>query len=131
MGLLDELAKYVKEYHKLGLVWNPKVNLMSAAPSELTVYLQGGKATEFSSAPVASAASSIPIPPPPPPILTLASGSSSGGELTGTAAVFAQINQGSDVTKGLKKVDKSQMTHKNPALRASGTVSAKTTSPSQ
>jgi len=33
-------------------------------------------------------------------------------------AVFSQLNRGEDVTKGLKKVDKSQMTHKNPTLRA-------------
>lgn len=33
-------------------------------------------------------------------------------------AVFSQLNRGEEVTKGLKKVDKSQMTHKNPALRA-------------
>lgn len=33
-------------------------------------------------------------------------------------AVFSELNRGEEVTKGLKKVDKSQMTHKNPALRA-------------
>ena len=27
------------------------------------------------------------------------------------------LNMGADVTKGLRKVDKSEMTHKNPALR--------------
>jgi adenylyl cyclase-associated protein len=31
--------------------------------------------------------------------------------------VFSQINQGGEITRGLKHVDKSQMTHKNPALR--------------
>jgi hypothetical protein len=36
--------------------------------------------------------------------------------------VFAELNRGSEVTKGLRKVDKSEMTHKNPALRASSTV---------
>jgi hypothetical protein len=50
--------------------------------------------------------------------------------LTGTAAVFAQLNQGPDVTKGLRKVDKSEMTHKNPSLRAGGSVPARTPSPS-
>jgi len=33
-------------------------------------------------------------------------------------AVFEQLNRGESVTSGLKKVDKSQMTHKNPSLRA-------------
>lgn len=37
-------------------------------------------------------------------------------------AIFAQLNRGEAVTTGLKKVDKSQMTHKNPALRATGPV---------
>ncbi|EWC48495.1 hypothetical protein DRE_07739 [Drechslerella stenobrocha 248] len=39
-------------------------------------------------------------------------------------AVFAQLNQGSSVTSGLRKVDKTEMTHKNPSLRASSLVSA-------
>jgi adenylyl cyclase-associated protein len=38
-------------------------------------------------------------------------------------AVFDQLNQGEAVTKGLRKVDASQMTHKNPSLRASGGAS--------
>lgn len=36
--------------------------------------------------------------------------------------MFAELNRGSEVTKNLRKVDKSEMTHKNPALRASPTV---------
>lgn len=38
-------------------------------------------------------------------------------------AVFDQLNRGESVTSGLKKVDTSQMTHKNPSLRAGSTVS--------
>jgi len=34
------------------------------------------------------------------------------------------LNKGEDVTKGLRKVDKSEMTHKNPSLRAEGVVRA-------
>ena len=47
----------------------------------------------------------------------------------GAAAVFAELNRGEDVTKGLRKVDKSEMTHKNPALRAGSVVPASTSSP--
>ena len=61
------------------------------------------------------AAPVAPPPPPPPPPAVAASGG-------GVAAVFAQLNQGEEITKGLRKVDKSEMTHKNPALRASGPV---------
>lgn len=44
------------------------------------------------------------------------------------SAVFNQLNQGSAVTAGLKKVDKSEMTHKNPSLRAGSTVPQRTSS---
>lgn len=44
----------------------------------------------------------------------------------GVAAVFAELNRGEEVTKGLRKVDKSEMTHKNPALRAGSVVPAST-----
>lgn len=53
-----------------------------------------------------------------------AASSAPGG---GVAAVFAEINRGEDVTKGLRKVDRSEMTHKNPALRASSVVPAPVT----
>lgn len=38
-------------------------------------------------------------------------------------AVFSQLNQGEGITKALKKVDASQMTHKNPALRGAAAPS--------
>lgn len=38
------------------------------------------------------------------------------------SSVFAQLNQGESVTKGLRHVDKSEMTHKNPELRTAGVV---------
>ncbi|OAX84501.1 hypothetical protein ACJ72_01117 [Emergomyces africanus] len=38
------------------------------------------------------------------------------------SSVFDQLNQGSAITSGLRKVDKSEMTHKNPSLRASSVV---------
>ncbi|CAG8498544.1 10682_t:CDS:2 [Paraglomus occultum] len=44
------------------------------------------------------------------------------GRKPAQAAVFAEINKGEGITASLKKVDKSQMTHKNPALRVSATV---------
>jgi adenylyl cyclase-associated protein len=45
---------------------------------------------------------------------------------TDMSAVFAQLNQGEAITSGLRKVDKSKMTHKNPELRASGMVTSNT-----
>ena len=42
----------------------------------------------------------------------------------GQSALLAALNRGGDITSGLKKVDKSQMTHKNPELRQSSAVPA-------
>lgn len=67
-----------------------------------------------------SSSGAAPPPPPPPPPSAAPSGTSSGG----IGAVFAELNRGEDVTKGLRKVDKSEMTHKNPELRASSVVPA-------
>lgn len=43
-------------------------------------------------------------------------------------AVFDDLNRGEAVTKGLKKVDQSQMTHKNPSLRAQAPVPSRSDS---
>lgn len=40
------------------------------------------------------------------------------------AQLFAQLNLGENVTKGLKKVTADMQTHKNPSLRASDVVRA-------
>ncbi|GJE98137.1 adenylyl cyclase-associated family protein [Phanerochaete sordida] len=110
-GLLEELRKYVMEYHTTGLAWNP-------SGVSVAEYQSAG-----SSAPAAGGAPPPPPPPPPgppppPPVAPAAAAPAAGG----VSAVFAELNRGEEVTKGLRKVDKSEMTHKNPALRASGTV---------
>ncbi|KAJ1542654.1 adenylate cyclase-binding protein [Saccharomyces cerevisiae] len=68
-------------------------------------------------------------PPPAPPasvfeISNDTPATSSDANKGGIGAVFAELNQGENITKGLKKVDKSQQTHKNPELRQSSTVSS-------
>jgi len=67
-----------------------------------------------------------PPPPPPPPLPPPGAldgpGAPAGGDI---GSVFAEINRGSDVTAGLRKVNKDEMTHKNPSLRASSIVPAK------
>lgn len=92
---------------------------------EALAQIQAGTATPKASQ--ANQGSAGAPPPPPPPLPTFddngapsappppAGGASKGGDMT---AVFDQLNQGSAVTANLKKVDKSQMTHKNPSLRA-------------
>ena len=75
-----------------------------------------------SSATSAPGAPGAPPPPPPPPLAASPSAAPGGG----IGAVFAELNRGEDITRGLRKVDKSEMTHKNPELRASSTVPAST-----
>lgn len=89
---LTELQAYVKQHHTTGLVWSG-----TAAPS-------GGCA---------------PPPPPgvPPPPPILADMPESGDSNNDRSALFAQINQGENITKGLKKVTDEMQTHKNPTLR--------------
>ncbi|KAF8212397.1 cyclase-associated protein [Mycena galopus ATCC 62051] len=105
IAILEAMRLYVVEYHTTGLTWNKR----------------GITVAEFNSQNATGGGG--PPPPPPPPPLAAAPAASSGG---GAAAVFAELNRGEDVTKGLRKVNKSEMTHKNPALRASSVVPSST-----
>ncbi|KAJ3726023.1 adenylate cyclase associated N terminal-domain-containing protein [Lentinula raphanica] len=120
-AVLEETRKYVVEYHTTGLAWNSK-----GVP--VAQYL--ANKTAGVPAPATSAGGPPPPPPPPPPPTAppVAAGSPAPSA-SGTAAVFAEINRGADITKGLRKVDKSEMTHKNPSLRASSVVASGSGSP--
>ncbi|XP_025089872.1 adenylyl cyclase-associated protein 1-like isoform X2 [Pomacea canaliculata] len=104
ISALTELQAYIKQFHTTGVTWNPK----------------GGNAT---AAPPAPAAGGVPPPPPPggppppppPPPADLGQKGSSGDD--SRAALFADLNKGSSVTEGLRKVTDDMKTHKNPALR--------------
>lgn len=108
LAVFDELKAYVKEWATTGLVFKGDMEFMDAIKEKAT------------SAPKGGASSSVPPPPPPPPPANLfdnlekANNESSGA---GMGAVFAELSKGEGITSGLKKVDKSQMTHKNPELR--------------
>ncbi|KAI0060797.1 hypothetical protein BV25DRAFT_1953761 [Artomyces pyxidatus] len=109
-ALLDDMKKYVMEYHTTGLAWNPKGIALDA----------------YSPPAAAGGGPPAPPPPPPPPAAPPALPATAASSAGGVAAVFAELNRGSEVTKGLRKVDKSEMTHKNPALRAASTVPSST-----
>eukprot|EP00055_Hartaetosiga_balthica_P018457 m.134385 g.134385 ORF g.134385 m.134385 type:complete len:468 (-) comp9584_c0_seq1:219-1622(-) len=106
VAVFDALYEYVKSVHTTGLVWN--ANGVDA--STLSV-----DAPAKAEAPKPAAPKKVSAP--------VQSGDASRGSL------FAALSKGSDITSGLKKVDKSLMTHKNPSLRASSVVSATDTSP--
>ncbi|KIJ68943.1 hypothetical protein HYDPIDRAFT_79601 [Hydnomerulius pinastri MD-312] len=109
IAIIDEMKRYIMENHTTGLVWNAS----------------GIPVSEYKARSSSDAAPPPPPPPPPPPAGAPPAATPPAG---GVAAVFADLNRGADVTKGLRKVDKSEMTHKNPALRAGSVVPA-TTSP--
>lgn len=122
------MGAYVKQHFATGLVWNSKDGIDAL---EALKQIQSGGATPKAVA--ATSGSGLPPPPPPPPMPNMQDllgppapppppaglPGTKGGDMS---AVFDQLNRGSDITAGLKKVDKSQMTHKNPSLRASSTV---------
>ncbi|KAF9452284.1 adenylyl cyclase-associated protein [Macrolepiota fuliginosa MF-IS2] len=97
-GILDAVRDHAEEFYKLGLIWNTS----------------GPTVEQFRSVP--------PTPPPAPPPPSAVAGTPVAGG--GVAAVFAELNRGEEVTRGLRKVDKSEMTHKNPSLRAGSVVPA-------
>lgn len=124
LKLFDELKVYVKEYHTTGLSWSNKADAMEFKDA----IKSASTATPAHSAPAPapSVASGAPPPPPPPPAPPAAvfevkndEAAPAGNDI---GAVFAELNQGENITKGLKKVDKSQQTHKNPELRSQSTV---------
>jgi adenylyl cyclase-associated protein len=91
--------------------------------------------SSFNPSQAATSAGGSPPPPPPPPgpaprfeidEQPKAPPASAGG----LGAVFSELNKGEAVTKGLRKVDAKEMTHKNPSLRAGATVPTRSDSQS-
>lgn len=118
--IFDELRNYVKQYHTTGPSWN-----VNGSPLAESVAAK----KSASSAPATSAGGSAPPPPPPPPAPPASLFDEPAQEKGGITAVFADLNKGENITSGLKKVEKSQMTHKNPELRAHGAGPKKPTPP--
>ncbi|XP_050077282.1 adenylyl cyclase-associated protein 2 isoform X1 [Anopheles maculipalpis] len=96
---LTELQQYIKQHHTTGLVWSGKEKPTVGGASVPPPPPPGGL-------------------PPPPPMMPLGDLSAGAGAGDDRSALFAQINQGADITKGLKKVTADMQTHKNPGLRS-------------
>ncbi|QDS70631.1 hypothetical protein FKW77_000735 [Venturia effusa] len=138
--LMRSLVSYIKEHHQKGIQWNPEgvdagqalrdvraaelASRTSSTSTAASTSTAGTAVAATSSAPppppLPGMGGSAPPPPPPPP----------GGipppkpkaAATDMGAVFADLQKGENVTSGLKKVDPSMMTHKNPSLRSSSIV---------
>lgn len=119
--IFRDLSDYVKQYFPNGIPWNPK-----GKPAVEVIKALKESATATPSPPPGVGGGPPPPPPPPGPAPVLqikeqpAAAPSPGAG--GLGAVFSELNKGEAVTKGLRKVDKSEMTHKNPSLRAGATV---------
>ncbi|KAL4629760.1 adenylyl cyclase-associated protein 2, partial [Arapaima gigas] len=109
LRIWTELQSYIKQYHTTGLVWSKNGPI---APSLLSAPSSGGPCPP-------------PPPPPPGPPPVFADESPKVEDSAALhSALFAQLNQGEAIIKGLKHVSDSQKTHKNPGLRSQSTVPA-------
>lgn len=113
---LTNLTTYAVANHKAGVDWNGRGVALSAYGGA------GAGAPAAPAAPAAPSAPEAPGAPDAPSAPAAADGGSSGAAVGGMGAVFAAISVGADAKSAteafkLKKVDKSQMTHKNAALR--------------
>lgn len=109
LNIWTELQTYIKEHHTTGLSWRktgPKAGPTTSAPS----------------APSAPKVGPPPPPPPggPPPPPPPAPASASGDDSQSRSQLFAELNQGENITKALKHVPDNMKTHKNPALKSHG-----------
>ena len=122
LSIFESLKAYVKEFHTTGPSWNQH-------GKPFTEVFAGSQDISKAAKQPASGGSAAPPPPPPPPPASLydtseRSDPSATQDSGGMQAVFADLNKGEGITSGLKKVDKSEMTHKNPALRQAGGAGA-------
>ncbi|XP_029022851.1 adenylyl cyclase-associated protein 2 [Betta splendens] len=116
LSIWTGMQSFIKQHHTTGLVWS---KCGPIAPPSLF------------DPPTAPSAPNPPPPPPPgpPPVFTDDdSQPQAGGVGAQHSALFAQLNQGMDITKGLKHVSEDKKTHKNPNLRTQA-APTKTKSP--
>lgn len=97
--LFTALKEYVTNNHKKGVTWNPSGGEAKAVAAKIYGGGAGPKAPAAPSAPRAPA--------PPKPCAAPASG---GAASPSPNALFAELNKGTAITSGLKKVSKDQIT---------------------
>ncbi|XP_037693371.1 adenylyl cyclase-associated protein 2-like [Choloepus didactylus] len=108
LNIWTELQAYIKEHHTTGLTWS-KTGPVASTALALSVLSPGPGLPP----------PPPPLPPPGPPPLFDNEGRKEGSSPS-RSALFAQLNQGEAITKGLRHVRDDQKTHKNPSLRSQG-----------
>ncbi|OJJ35219.1 hypothetical protein ASPWEDRAFT_109477 [Aspergillus wentii DTO 134E9] len=127
--IFKSLAAYLRKHYPKGLTWNDQGGIDA---KDALKEVKGGAGAGAGSAgpppppppppvPALNVPGGAPPPPPPPPGMPPAA-PAPAAPAPDMGAVFDQLNQGDAITSTLRKVDKSEMTHKNPSLRASSTV---------
>lgn len=126
--VFKDLAEYVKQTFPQGILWNPK----GASLEEAIKSSEENQPPPPAPHPKVAGGPPPPPPPPgpPPPPLKFDDAPKPAADSSGLGAVFSELNKGEAVTKGLRKVNADQMTHKNPSLRAGATVPTRSDSAS-
>ncbi|KLJ11123.1 hypothetical protein EMPG_13574 [Blastomyces silverae] len=118
--IFKSLVAYIKEHYPNGLTWNNRDGVdVKVALKQLQSGSPTGSALPPPPPPPLTGAGGPPPPPPPPPGGAAPPKAAPTGDMS---SVFEQLNQGTAVTTGLRKVDKSELTHKNPSLRTGSLV---------
>lgn len=100
LSFLQELHKYIKQVHTTGLVWNPRG----------ADYQPDAHANSTAPPPPPPMGS---MPPPPPPPVGVPS-VNADSDADARAALLRDLNKGTDITKGLKKVSKEDRSRLTP-----------------
>ncbi|KAF1811774.1 hypothetical protein P152DRAFT_459235 [Eremomyces bilateralis CBS 781.70] len=118
--LFKMLQEYIRTNFPKGITWNPKGIEASEALKQAKASKSGAKAPGPPGPPPPPAGGAPPPPPPPAPAPPPFTGdvSKSSAKEGDMGAVFQELSKGESVTQGLRKVQASQQTHKNPSLRA-------------
>ena len=124
--IFRSLAGYLRKHYPRGLTWNDKDGIDAKEAFKQATSNAGAGAGTSNVAPppppppvpMLNVPGGVP-PPPPPPGMPPAPAAAPAPDMS---AVFDQLNQGDAITSTLRKVDKSEMTHKNPSLRANSVV---------
>lgn len=94
LEFLKNLQTYIRQVHTTGLVWNAR-----------GVEFKQNQTAPTSAPPPPPPMGGMPLPPPPPPAGG-ATGMQVDGDANARAALLRELNQGTDITKNLKKVNK-------------------------
>lgn len=116
--IFRDLAIYVKDTFPQGITWNAKGISVGEVVKAAALKSAAASAPKTGAPPPPPP----PGPPPPPARFDEPAKASPNPEAGSLGAVFSELNKGEAVTKGLRKVNADQMTHKNPSLRASAIV---------